>query len=111
MLRLSLADLLGREGMEYLNQPFKLKSSAGSEAHITLHLQLHFTKKIFGRKTVLNCDSDNISVLSLGAESRAGSLGLKKMSVISCGSVESLALSDRGKETVTLAEIGELDIF
>ena len=97
--------------MEFFKQPFKLTNSASSQAYITLHTQLYFTKKIFGRKKVLNCDSDNISVLSLGAESRAGSLGLKKMSVISCGSVESLALSDRGKETVTLAEMGELDIF
>ena len=49
------------------------------------------SKKIFGRKKVLNCDSDNISVLSLGAESTAATLGLKKMSVISGGSLESLA--------------------
>ena len=110
-VRLRLSALLGRQGMEYFKQPFKLNHSASSEACITLHAQLYFTKKIFGRKKVLNCDSDNISVLSLGAESTAATLGQKKMSVISCGSVESLALADREKETVTLGEIGELNIF
>ena len=94
--------------MEYLNQPFKLKSSAGSEAHITLHLQLHFTKKIFGQKKVLNCHSDNISVISLGAESAS----VKKMSVISGGSVECLAQPPGSeKDAVTLSEIGKLESF
>ena len=91
-LRLSLANLLGRQGMEYFQQPFKLKKSA-TEATITLHLQLYFTKKILAPRKVSelsqNCDSDDISVFSLGAE--PGSWCLKKMSVISGGSLESLA--------------------
>ena len=91
-LRLSLANLLGRQGMEYFNQPFKLKKSA-TEATITIHLQLYFTKKILAPRKVSelnqNCDSDDISVFSLGAE--PGSWCLKKMSVISGGSLESLA--------------------
>ena len=89
--------------MEFFKQPFKLTSSASSQAYITLHTQLYFTKKIFGRKKVLNCDSDNISVLSLGVQARAESCwDLKKVSVISAGSMESLAED----ETVTLSEIG-----
>ena len=95
-LRLSLANLLGRQGMEYFQQPFKLKKSA-AEATITLHLQLYFTKKVrAGRKVSeqnQNCDSDDISVFSLGSE--PGSWCLKKMSVISGGSLESLARPER----------------
>ena len=92
-LRLSLANLLGRQGMEYFNQPFKLKKSA-TEATITLHLQLYFTKKILAERKLSelsqNCDTDDISVFSLGG-AEPGSWCLKKMSVISGGSLESLA--------------------
>merc|ERR1719167_3206 len=45
LLRLALINLLNREGMEYFNQPFKLKRT-GLESTITLHLQLFFTKKV-----------------------------------------------------------------
>ena len=91
-LSLPLEKLLGRQGMEYFNQPFKLKNS-GTEATVKLHLQLYFTKKILAERKVSelnqNCDSEDISVFSLGAE--PDSWRLKKMSVISGGSLESLA--------------------
>jgi len=44
-LRIALADLLRRNGMEYFKQPFKLKKS-GIESNITLHLQMLFTDKV-----------------------------------------------------------------
>ena len=88
------------------SQPFKLQSAGGSDAHITLHLQLHFTKKIFGRKRVLTSDSDNMSVLSLGAEASPECRSPKNMSLTS-GISGSIAET----ETVTLSEIGQLELI
>ena len=44
LLRLNLANLVNRGGMEYLNQPFKLKNTNGCESSVILSLQLFFTK-------------------------------------------------------------------
>lgn len=98
LLRLGLVNLLKREGMEYFNQPFKLKRT-GLDSSITLHLQLFFTKKVLRpirsrRKTreSKEKDPDTISVeedseVELEPDPRQ----LQKLSVISGGSVESLA--------------------
>ena len=100
LLRLGLVNLLRREGMEYFNQPFKLKRT-GLDSSITLHLQLFFTEKVLRpirtrRSSVQSKDIDLDSV-SLGEDSDLDfepdndSDRLQKLSIISGGSVESLA--------------------
>jgi len=107
LLRLALINLLNREGMEYFNQPFKLKRT-GLESTITLHLQLFFTKKVLRpirpSKRRISLQSREIDIMedsvSLGGgedsdvELEGGGASnqrLQKLSVISGGSVESLA--------------------
>jgi len=53
-LKIPLASLMRRSGMEYFNQPFKLKNS-GHESSITLHLKLHYTKKAQPKKKYSQC--------------------------------------------------------
>lgn len=50
LLRLNLANLVNRGGMEYLNQPFKLKNTNGCESSVILSLQLFFSKESFPRR-------------------------------------------------------------
>ena len=83
LLRLHLANLLQREGMEYFNQPFKLKKT-GSESSVTLHLQLYFTKKVTGKSKV-SCNPDSISILSMTEEPTDDESRSKKMSVNNIG--------------------------
>jgi len=98
LLRLGLINLLRRDGMEYFNQPFKLKRT-GLESSITLHLQLFFTQKVLRpvRRRRLSGQSMDIDFDSISlAEDSEIDLEpdpdrLQKMSVISGGSVESLA--------------------
>jgi len=98
LLRLALVNLLNREGMEYFNQPFKLKRT-GMESSITLHMQLFFTRKVLRpmRTRRLSAQSRDIDfdTISLGEDSdielEPDPERLQKMSVISGGSVESLA--------------------
>jgi len=112
LLRLALVNLLNREGMEYFNQPFKLKRT-GLESSITLHMQLFFTKKVFRPNRVRrlsvqsrDIDFDTISLdedSDMEFEPEPGKM--QKISVISGGSVESLAqpeLRQRKKCETTL---------
>ena len=81
LLRLNLANLVKREGMEYLNQPFKLKKTSGCESSVILSLQLFFTKKV-----------PRMPSEDLDAVSQAGDLAVfkheKKMSILSGLSVD-----------------------
>ena len=83
LLRLNLANLVNRGGMEYLNQPFKLKNTNGCESSVILSLQLFFTKKV-PRMRSHSEDLDSVS--------QAGDLARyqreKKMSILSGISVD-----------------------
>ena len=99
-LRLNLADLVKREGMEYFNQPFKLKNN-GTDSTVTLHLQLFFTKKTsvgWKRPSVsIDLDDDNDEDFSS-----------KKLSVISGKSVDLEEKCSAPQTSLTLNEnIGE----
>ena len=61
LLRLNLANLVNRGGMEYLNQPFKLKNTNGCESSVILSLQLFFTKKVT-RVRPISEDLDTVSL-------------------------------------------------
>ena len=83
LLRLNLANLVNRGGMEYLNQPFKLKNTNGCESSVILSLQLFFTKKVT-RVRHISEDFDTVS--------QAGDLARyqreKKLSILSGISVD-----------------------
>ena len=83
LLRLNLANLVNRGGMEYLNQPFKLKNTNGCESSVILSLQLFFTKKVT-RVRPISEDFDTVS--------QAGDLARyqreKKLSILSGISVD-----------------------
>ena len=83
LLRLNLANLVKREGMEYLNQPFKLKKTSGCESSVILSLQLFFIKKV-PRMRMPSEDLDTVSQ----AGDLAGFKHEKKMSILSGLSVD-----------------------
>jgi len=116
LLRLGLANLLKREGMEYFNQPFKLKRT-GCESSVTLHLKLYFTKKVLRqvrtrRSSVLSRDID-LDAISIAEDweidYEPDSRRLQKLSVISGGSVESLAQPElRQRKSVMTKDVEDV---
>eukprot|EP00092_Neocalanus_flemingeri_P000407 GFUD01000433.1.p1 GENE.GFUD01000433.1~~GFUD01000433.1.p1 ORF type:complete len:792 (+),score=178.56 GFUD01000433.1:116-2491(+) len=119
LLRLGLANLFKREGMEYFNQPFKLKRT-GCESSVTLHLQLYFTRKVPRRvrtrrsRSVQSGEMDLDSISLLGDdsedESETDQQNLQKLSIISGGSVESLAQPElRQRKNMTTRDVKNVD--
>lgn len=108
LLRLNLSNLFEREGMEYFNQPFKLKKASSADSTITLYLKLFFTKRVRGRKRRITGDSndlDSVSVLSFGeVDQDPFDYGLQKHSVISGSSVDDLFVQNFHDSTLTLDE-------
>ena len=112
LLRFHLANLLGREDMEYFNQPFKLKKT-GSESSVTLHLQLYFTKKLTAKSTV-SCNPDSVSILSMTEEELDEERRSKKMSIISGASVENMPFGDNcdtNSESTSLGENEDIPLY
>ena len=86
LLRLNLGDLLLRNGMEYLNQPFKLNTQVNTgESVVILSLQLFVTKKVMGRRKISRgvSENDTISVVSFGDNDSDPMINYSRVSAIS----------------------------
>ena len=85
LLRLNLGDLLLRNGMEYLNQPFKLNTQVNTgESVVILSLQLFVTKKVMGRRKISRgvSENDTISVVSFGDNDSDPMINYSRVSAI-----------------------------
>ena len=113
LLRLNLGDLLLRNGMEYLNQPFKLNTQVNtSESVVILSLQLFVTKKVLGRRKISRgvSENDTVSVVSFGDNDSDPVIHYSRVSAISGLSTDQLEPGHSGhsghqlEESVTLHE-------
>ena len=109
LLRLNLSNLVEREGMEYFNQPFKLKKAGSSDSTIKLSIKLFYTKRVRGRprrSTEDSNDPDSVSVLSFGEvdQDPFDRDDPQKLSVMSGSSVDDLFVQTFHGSTLTLDE-------